>query len=123
MLIYIKVQKLSKIKQRALRRNKWYNSLNRIERGIIDLSIRCLTVIKSATLAKMVLKILRKLEEALKSKLEKLMDTVSREKAFNISILAQAWGYKAAHQWAHSKEFIRYLASMELHKTATQLYG
>ena len=43
---------LSEAKKSALRRGVWFRSLSRVERGIIDLTVRYVDNVKSSKLAK-----------------------------------------------------------------------
>ncbi len=48
------IARLTDAKKTALRRGIWFRSLNRVERGIIDLTVKYVDNIKSAKLAKVV---------------------------------------------------------------------
>jgi hypothetical protein len=54
--------------------------------------------------------ILDKLTEAMKSKVERLMETVGSPLAFRLSMIALGWGNSSASWWAHDRDFVRFLA-------------
>ena len=58
---------LTQAKTLALRRGVWFRTLNRVERGIIDLTVRYVDNIKSAKLAKVVTAIIEKLQLAMEN--------------------------------------------------------
>ena len=49
------------MKVRALRRRVWYRALDRIERGLLDLTIRWVDKVRSGLMARVLLRILVKL--------------------------------------------------------------
>jgi len=102
-------QDLVRIKSRALRTRVWFRTLSKIERAIIDLTIKCVEKIRSQTLESalsgIVSKILDALENCFLSKIEK----VGRQLAENLSNIAQKWGNQNASNWKRDRDFIIYL--------------
>ncbi len=94
-------QSLMKIKTRALRRRVWFKVLSRVERGIVDLTIRCVEKIRSPILARVVLDIVRKLLKNLESK---FLENVNKAG----SAIALGWGNISASSWKHDSGFIRF---------------
>lgn len=105
----LSIQGLVKIKVRALRRKVWFKALSRVERGVIDLTIRCVERIRSHALMKTVLaivdKLLRTLEENYLTKVER----AGREIAEKICELARKWGNLHALRWKYDLDFVRFL--------------
>ena len=58
---------LKTVRYAALRKRVWYRVLDRVERGIIDLTIVYVEKVQSQVLAKELVKILAKLRDASKS--------------------------------------------------------
>ena len=112
----ITAEERNKIKRKALRRKVWFKALNRMERALIDLVIKVVERVRSPKLAKIVARILEKLSEALKSRIEKLMETVGRSIARKHAECAYFWGYKDALKWAEDTDFIRYLTIIGMSK-------
>jgi hypothetical protein len=75
--VSISVARLADAKKSALRRGVWFRSLSRLERGIIDLTVRYVDRIKSTKLAKVVTAIIGKLQYAMESSLDKLVRTIN----------------------------------------------
>ena len=112
----ITVEELNKIKRKALQHKIWFRALNRKEQVLIDLVIRVVEHVRSPKLAKIVARILEKLSEALKSRIEKLMATVGRSIARKHAECAYSWRYKDALKWAEDTDFIRYLTIIGMSK-------
>ena len=101
--------RLSKIRQRSLRRGILYRALNRLERSILDLTIRCVEEVRSQLLIKTLINLVSKLSEALKSRFLSRVEEVGRPLAKRISIMAQSLGCEDASRWGEDPFFIRYL--------------
>lgn len=102
-------QGLTKIKTRALRRKVWFKALSRVERGIIDLTIRCVERIRSHALMKTVLAIVDKLLRTLEENYLKKVERIGREIAHKICEIALKWGNLHALVWKHDINFVRFL--------------
>jgi hypothetical protein len=103
------VRTLAEAKKFALRRRVWFRLLNRVERGIIDLTVRYVDRIKSVTLAKVVTAIMDKLQFAVESVVDRLVRTVGLPLARKISDIAVSWGNRLASMWADDRGFARFL--------------
>jgi len=110
----IQISELVEIRRKALRRRAWYKILDRAERAIVSLTIRCVVKIKSAKLAEIVTAIVTKLKDAMTSQVEKLKETVGRSLAQKLSLIAQSWGYRLASKWVEDSGFSQYLAVMHI---------
>jgi hypothetical protein len=102
------VKLLARIRGLALRRRVWFK-LGRVERGIIDLTIRCVDCIKSRKLAKVVTAIISKLESAFESMVDQLVRTFGLPLTRRISNVAVNWGNRLASLWAEDVAFARFL--------------
>ena len=103
------VRMLAEAKKIALRHRVWFRLLNRVERGIIDLTVRYVDSIKSVTLAKVVTAIMDKLQCALESVVDRLVRTVGLPLAQKVSDIAVSWGNTLASMWADDRAFARFL--------------
>jgi len=101
---------LVEVKRLALRRRVWFRSLSRVERGVIDLTVKCVDIIKSGKLAKVVTAIIEKLQSAMEGTLEKMVKAVGLPLARKVSDIAVNWGNRLAEVWADDLKFARYLA-------------
>jgi len=102
-------QGLMKIKTNALRRKVWFKALSRVERSIIDLTIRCVEIVRSNALIKTLLTILDKLLKTLEEDYLKKMETIGREIAERICEIASKWGNPHAWLWKYDLRFVRFL--------------
>jgi hypothetical protein len=103
---------LTQAKKLALRRGVWFRTLNRIERAIIDLTVKCVDSIKSGRLAKMLTAIIDKLQSAMESIVDRLVRTIGVPLAEKISCVAAGWGNVSAESWASDLSFAAFLAMM-----------
>lgn len=110
----VSVNQIVTFKKAALRRGIWFRALSRVERGILDLTVRCVVCIRSAKLASLVSAILYKLKLAAESIVDRLVRTVGFSLARRVSCLAQSWGNRSASSWADDARFARYLAVTQL---------
>ena len=100
---------LAGVRRKALRRKVWFSALDGVERGILSLTSRIVDRVESRVLGVMLVKIIAKLKEALKSPFVKKMETYGIMKARSLSSVAVEWGYGTAENWTQGKEFARYL--------------
>ena len=103
------VNNLTNIKKVALRRGIWFRSLSRVERGIIDLTVRYVDNVKSSKLAKVLTAIMNKLESAMENKVDRLVRVVGLPLARKISVIAVGWGNHLASLWADDLSFAKFL--------------
>ena len=105
---------LVKMKLKAIRAGVWFRALPRIDRSLVDLTIRVAHNIRSTTLAISIISVARKLEGLFESKLTRTIRDVGLSLTSRLSLIAQKWGNKAAKTWASDLNFARYLAVMNL---------
>ena len=110
----LSVGRLVEARRVALRRGAWFRVLNRVERGILDLTVRCVDRIRSARLAKVVTAILIKLKLATENAVERMVRVVGHSSALKVSSIAVSWGNLSASQWAEDSAFVRYLAITQM---------
>ncbi|MBA7633208.1 hypothetical protein ES703_40770 [subsurface metagenome] len=99
--------------RRALRRRVLFSALDREERGILYLTMKLFDEIRNAKVGTIIVKILAKLQEALKSQFVRRMECYGVEKAWTMSKTAVGWGYRAACEWAREVGFARYLTVLD----------
>ncbi len=105
---------LAKLRLLAVRRRVWFRVLNRLERGLLDLTLKVAKRVRSRVLSNAVFSIVSKLAEALEGKVVRWMRKVGFEMAENLSRFAQDWGNVSAREWAYDLGFVRYLAVMKM---------
>ncbi len=97
------------LKRKAVRKHVWYRVLLKIERSIVDLTIRCVDIIQSSKLALIISRIVCKLLKKLKSKVLMQITQTGYNLAGKIIRIAVSWGYEEASAWNLDKNFARYL--------------
>jgi len=107
---------LGGLRKKALQRRVWYSALDKVERGIITLSIRLIDSVQSATLGIEIVKITKKLKDALKNPFITYMETFSLQEAMKIADQALRFGNPKAQEWVYDFGFARYLALINYNK-------
>src|SRR2546425_7058091 len=92
------------IKTRGLRRRVWYRALDRMERGLVDLTIRWVDKVRSGRMTETLVRILAKLAQALETGMGKVLGR-GRELALRASSLAVGWGNSQAYAWRHDESY------------------
>jgi hypothetical protein len=105
---------LLKLRTKALRSGLWFKALQRIDRVLVNLTIKVASNIRSFTLARSILIVARKLQDLLESKVTHAIRNIGIPMAHKLSMLAQKWGNKSAQEWASNMSFAQYLSIMEL---------
>ncbi|MCW3998713.1 MAG: hypothetical protein NWE93_00555 [Candidatus Bathyarchaeota archaeon] len=107
---------LANLKRKAVRAGVWYRALPRIDRVLVDLTIKVTENIRSPHLAKSIFAVVGKLEELLMSRIHRLAHTVGRSLAEKTSQIAQSWGNASAKRWSTDWSFAIYLAVLQANK-------
>jgi hypothetical protein len=102
-------RKIAGLKTRALRKRVWFRVLDRVERGLLDLTIRWVDDVRSGRLTETLLRILVKLARAMEQGMAQVL-VVGRELALRASVLAVGWGNVDAYSWRFDESFWRGLA-------------
>jgi hypothetical protein len=110
---------LVKLRLKAMRAGVWFRALPRIDRVLIDLTIRVASNIRSATLAKNILTVIRKLEGLLESSLLRAFREVGVRVAQKLALIAQKWGNTSAKNWVFDGPFVSFLAIMHINAPKT----
>jgi hypothetical protein len=105
---------LIRLKLKAMRSGVWFRALPRIDRALVDLTIKVASIVRSVTLAKSLLAVVRKLEGIMESRLSRALREVGFPLAQKLSLQAQKWGNRSASQWAGDFGFARYLAITQM---------
>jgi len=98
-----------KVKTRALRKGVWFRVLTKAERACVELSIVVVERVRSCLLRRVLTSILKKLEAAMESRVQRLMRETGVRLASKLSQIAQKWGNESAFLWAGDSGFVQYL--------------
>jgi len=80
-----------------------------MERACLDLAIIVVERVRSRLLQGLLSSALKKLEEAMESKVQRLMSEIGNDLATQLSQIAKCWGNKSATKWAKDAGFKQYL--------------
>jgi len=112
----INKKQLAKLRLKAIRAGLWFRALPRIDRVLVDLTIRVTNSVRSATLARNILAVTRKLKGLLESSLLRAFRGVAYQLAQELSLVAQNWGNSSARLWASDSSFMKFLAVMHVNR-------
>jgi len=98
-----------RIKTRALRQRIWFKVTSRLERGIVDLTIRCVERIRSPVLAGILSEIVRRILMTLENGFLEMVNKVGSAVAETVCGIAERWGNENASSWRDDSGFIRFL--------------
>jgi hypothetical protein len=107
-------QKLRKLKLQAVRRGVWFRGLSRVDRALVDLTMKVVDGVRSFTLAKALLSVIKKLEDAFESRVLRILKEVGFPLARKLSLFAQKWGNNLAQDWMRDVSFAKFLAIMHI---------
>ena len=108
---------LVKTKTKAIRSGLWFKSLRRIDRVLIDLTIRVAHKnVRSLILSRNLLTVMEKLHSLLESNFSRVVRELGYPLARKISLLAQEWGNPSAIQWSSNLSFMKFLAVMNINE-------
>ena len=95
---------LFELKTRSLRKGVWFRALSRIERGLVDLTMRWVDRVRNDTMARVLLRILEKLALALEQGMARILGA-GRLLALKASTIAVEWGNDDAYAWRFERAF------------------
>ena len=98
------------VRVNALRKRTWFKALDRVERGIVDLTIKMVKTLKSHVLAGEIVKILVKLKEADKGAFTRHIESYGYQKLKIVVAQAASFGSNVAHSWLRELDYAAWLA-------------
>lgn len=113
---FLERAQLLKLKLKAMRSGVWFRVLRRIDRVLVDLTIKVAGTVRSFTLAKNILTIIRKLESIMESRFLRAVKEIGFPTARRLCLIAQKWGNVTAKDWGSDVGFAKYLAAMSLNE-------
>jgi hypothetical protein len=113
---FLEKAQLMKLKLKAIRAGVWFKALPRIDRVLVDLTIKVAGAVRSFTLAQNLLAVIRKLESIMESRFVRAVKEIGFPIARNLGLIAQKWGNATAKNWESDKGFARYLAAMSFNE-------
>jgi hypothetical protein len=109
-------QYLLKIRLKALRTRVWFKTLSRVERTIVNLTIKCVEEIHSAVLAKTISEIITKILARLPQGFVSEAQRVGREMAEILCTTGEKWHSSQAECWKCDSQFHRFLGVNKLNE-------
>jgi hypothetical protein len=112
-------KQLLRLKTKAMRTGAWFKVLQRIDRALVDLTIKVTDTVQSKKLLKSLLFIKQKLERTMESPLSRAIREVGLPLSQKLSAIAQKLGNASAIRWAFDRNFAAYLAVMHTNNLKT----
>jgi len=106
-------QFLNDVRRKALRRGVWLKALDGVERGILTLASHLVDRVESEVLGVELVKIIGKLNDAMRSRFVRHMRSFGVRRAREIRDQAVGFGYSGARGWLWDQGFVRYLAVLD----------
>ncbi len=106
---FMSISWLASLRRNALRRRVWFHVLSKVERSVVNLTVRYVDQIRSLKLSLAIGRVVCKLLEAFKGRFLKRVERVGSDIAEKISKIAISWCYVEASSWKHDLSFIRFL--------------
>jgi hypothetical protein len=103
------IETLMALRQRALRRGIWFQTLTLEDRVLANLIQRHVKIVKNTTLATVVARIMGKLLLGLKNYFLNRLETIGRPIANAVAMKAFSYGNKGALDWLRDVNYIRYM--------------
>ncbi|MEM2103424.1 MAG: hypothetical protein QW717_00860 [Candidatus Bathyarchaeia archaeon] len=100
------------LKLKALRRGVWFKALSRLDRALIDLTIRVADKVRSSRLAEALERVVGKVKNVLRDGFVEAVFKFGLPLARRFSLIAQDWGNPYAESWSSDLSFARFLAVM-----------
>jgi hypothetical protein len=111
-------ENLCKLRLMAMRRRVWFRALSRVDRALVELTIRVAGKVRSSALTKALAVVVGKLEEAFENQLSNAVRTVGVPLARKLGLIAVGWGNRQAEGWVRDVGFARFLAAMHMNSSA-----
>lgn len=119
---FLSKTQLVKLRLQAMRAGVWFRGLHRIDRVLVDLTIRVASNVRSLALARCILTVMGKLEGLMESSLLRVSLGIGLQLAEKLSIIAQKWGNSSAKSWPSNSPFVNFLSVMHMNEPATVNY-
>ena len=108
---------LLKLKLKAIRSGAWFRALRRIDRVLVDLTLKVSNDVRSPLLVRTLLVVVERLENALGNQVSRLVEDVGFRLARRLSLIGEKLGNVSAGAWAFDSGFARFLAVMHLNNS------
>jgi hypothetical protein len=110
----LNVTRLRDLKRKAIRNGLWFSALRRIDRVLVNVTLKVAKSVHSAALVRALYSVMEKLESASKNEVWNAVHKVGFLLANKLSMLAQKWGNYYARNWAFDESFAKFLAIMHM---------
>jgi hypothetical protein len=93
-----------------------FTALDGEDRGFLYLAIRAVDEIKSLRVARIIMRIIKRLRDALIGPFARQVIDYGLRRVRTLAAQAVAWGYEAAREWVYDLDFARYLTQRDIYK-------
>ncbi|MGQ9507360.1 MAG: hypothetical protein ACUVTB_05825 [Candidatus Bathycorpusculaceae bacterium] len=95
---------------KAKRSGVWFKTLSRLDRALIDLTIKIADRVRSQRLTMALMEVLKKIGEALENRVSQAIYKVGLPLARKIGLIAKKFGNPSAESWMTDLSFAKFLA-------------
>ena len=107
-------ENLRLLKLKAKRHGVWFKALSRLDRALVNLTIKVADKVRSLRLIKALSRVLKKMEEAFENEISQAIRHVGFPLARKIGFLAKKWGNPYGESWMSDVSFAKFLAVMHI---------
>jgi hypothetical protein len=100
------------LRKRALRKGIWFSSLTLADRILAEMIGKYLKIVRNATLATVIARILGKLVCALRNSFMDTIESIGKPVVAAVAMKAYSFGNKQALEWPQDLNYVRYLGMM-----------
>jgi hypothetical protein len=112
--LFLRRTELLSLKLKAKRKGVWFKALSRLDRVLVELTIKVADKVQSSRLTEALLKVMKKMETALQNKISQAICHFGFSLVRKIGLLAKKWGNPLAESWMSDLSFARFLAVMHI---------
>lgn len=88
--------------------------MDRVERGIVSLTVRLVERVESLVLGVELVKIVKKIRDSLKSRFANRMEVYGFQRVRELASRAVKWGHETSEEWISDLGFIKYVTMMDM---------
>ncbi len=100
-----------------MRAGVWFKALPRIDRVLVELTIKVAGIIRSSMLAKCLITVVRKLEGLVENNVFSILKSIGYCLAEKVSSIAEKWGNPSAKKWRTDSSFAVFLAIIQSNRS------
>jgi hypothetical protein len=102
------------LRLKARKSGVWFKALSRLDRVLINLTIKIVNKVRSLRLTEALLNVTNKVKDVLEDRISRAINTFGFPLARKLGLLAKKWGNPYAESWTSDVSFATFLAIMHI---------